>query len=133
MKRVALVRGSGLSQFELQYYYPLKDKFKITGICSLRNLFSVDGIEIVKLPSIYDLEILFPRSFKIRKIYQRIFYYEIFWQKMFGLEKVLKNFDIIHSGDVEYYYTYQSAKAKLKYNKKIGHNAVAKYTICLRF
>jgi len=119
MKKVALVRGNGLSPFELQYYYPLKDKFKFTGICSLKNPFSVDGIEIVKLPSVYDFEILFPRSFKIRKIYQHIFYYELFWQKMFGLEKVLKSFDIIHSADVEYYYTYQAAKARLKYDKRL--------------
>lgn len=120
MKSVALVRGNSLTNFEMQYYYPLKDKFKIVGICSLRNLFALDDrIKIIKLPSMYDIEYLLPRKFKIRKIYQRIFYYELFYQKMFGLEKVLRNFDIIHSSDVEYYYTYQSAKARLKYNKRL--------------
>ncbi|CUS97402.1 glycosyltransferase family 4 protein [Candidatus Kryptobacter tengchongensis] len=120
MRKVALVRGNGLSKFELQYYYPLKDKFKLTGICSLNNKFSVyDELEVIRLPSVYDFEVLIPKILKLRKIYQRVFYYELFWQKMFGLEKVLKNFDIIHSADIEYYYTYQAAKARLKYNSRL--------------
>lgn len=120
MFKVALVRGSSLTKFELQYYEPLIEKFEITAICSLRNPFQLEGVKIpIKhLLSVYDFEVLFPKFLKIRKIYQRIFYYELFWQKMFGLEKLLKNYDIIHSSDVEYFYTYQSAKAKLKYGKR---------------
>lgn len=120
MTKVALVRGNSLTKFELQYYEPLLEKFDITAICSLRNPFSLDGVRIPikRLLSVYDFEFLFPRFLKLRKVYQRIFYYELFWQKMFGLEQILKGYDIIHSGDVEYFYTYQCAKAKLKYNKK---------------
>jgi starch synthase len=121
MIKVALVRGSGLTKYEMQYYEPLVDNFEIWGICSLNNQFPIDGlkIKIKKLPSVYDFEIFFPRALKIRKIYQRIFYYELFLQRIFGLESFLKNFDIIHSGDVEYFYTYQSAKVRLKYNKRL--------------
>ncbi|CUU08920.1 Glycosyltransferase involved in cell wall bisynthesis [Candidatus Thermokryptus mobilis] len=121
MKKVALVRGNGLTKFEIQYYEPLIDNFEIWGICSLNNPFSIGGLKInvKKLPSVYDLEMFFPNVFKLRKIYQRIFYYELFLQKIFGLENLLKNFDIIHSADVEYFYTYQSAKARLKYDKRL--------------
>ncbi len=120
MTKVALVRGGSLTKFELQYYEPLIDKFEINAICSLLNPFPLDGVKIPikRLPTVYDFEVIFPKSLKIRKIYQRIFYYELFWQRMFGLEKLLKNYDIIHSSDVEYFYTYQSAKAKLKYDKR---------------
>lgn len=119
-RKVALVRGSGLTKFELQYYEPLLEKFDITAICSLTNPFDLSDVKIPvkRLLSVYDFEVLFPRALKLRKIYQRIFYYELFLQKIFNLEKFLQNFDIIHSSDVEYYYTYQCAKAKLKYNKK---------------
>jgi glycosyltransferase involved in cell wall biosynthesis len=121
MKRIALVRGNGLAKFETQYYKPLTDKFEIWGICSLNNPFPLHEIKIniKRLPSIYDLEVFLPNILKIRKIYQRIFYYELFYQKMFGLVNFLKNFDLIHSSDVEYYYTYQCAMARLKYNKRL--------------
>lgn len=121
MKKVALVRGNALTKFELQYYYPLEDRFEIVGITTLKNQFNVNEnkLKIIRLPSVYDFEFFIPRKFKFRKIYQRIFYYELFWQKIFGLEKALKNFDIIHSGDLEYFYTYQSAKARLKYDKRL--------------
>ncbi len=118
--KIALVRGNGLAKFELQYYEPLIEKFDITAVCSLTNPFDLDNVKlpIKRLLSVYDFEILFPRFLKMRKIYQRIFYYELFLQKIFNLEKFLRDFDIIHSSDVEYYYTYQCAKVKLKYNKK---------------
>ncbi len=121
MRKIALVRGNGLTKFKMQYYEPLIDNFEIWGICSLNNPFPIGGLKInvKKLPSVYDFEIFFPNAFKLRKIYQRIFYYELFLQKMFGLENFLKNFDIIHSSDVEYFYTYQSAKARLKYDKRL--------------
>ncbi len=120
MVKVALVRGNSLAKFELQYYEQLIEKFEINAICSLLNPFPLNNIKIPikRLLTVYDFEILFPKFLKMRKIYQRIFYYELFWQKMFGLEKLLKNYDIIHSSDIEYFYTYQSAKAKLKYGKR---------------
>ncbi len=120
MIKIVLVRGSSLTKFELQYYEPLIEQFEITAVCSLFNPFQLDAVKIPikRLLTLYDFEVLFPRFLKIRKIYQRIFYYELFWQRMFGLERLLKNYDIIHSSDVEYFYTYQSAKAKLKYDKK---------------
>ncbi len=118
--KIALVRGNGLTKFELQYYEPLLEKFDITAICSLTNPFDLSDVKIPvkRLLSVYDFEILFPHVLKLRKIYQRIFYYELFLQKIFNLEKFLRDFDVIHSSDVEYYYTYQCAKAKLKYNDK---------------
>ncbi len=120
MIKIVLVRGGSLTKFELQYYEPLIEQFGITAVCSLFNPFQLDAVKIPikRLLTLYDFEVLFPRFLKIRKIYQRIFYYELFWQRMFGLERFLKNYDIIHSSDVEYFYTYQSAKAKLKYDKK---------------
>ncbi len=113
MIKVALVRGKYLNNFEGQNYLFKPNKVKITGISSYYPIHNNFPFKSIKLFSLSDInlgrfgKVLFNRLLGDSQI-------------LFGLEKIAPNFDILHTADPHYYYSYQLAKLrKSKLIKKL--------------
>ncbi len=102
--KVALVRGAYLNNFEGQNYSNLGKSIKVTAISSLKPLHRNFRFAVIKRPSLSDLG--FPTWLANRTFGDR--------QMLFGLEKAVKEFDIVHTADPHYYYSYQMAKLRKK-------------------
>src|SRR5438128_994907 len=108
-QRVALVRGPGLSVFELQSYEPLLDRYDLEAFGLAQHSVDLDTLKIpvVKLEwkdSVSGKSIL--NAYRSRFKKQR--YY------MPGLERRLAGFDLIHSSEIGTTFSYQCAVAKRK-------------------
>lgn len=100
--KVAFVRGAYLNNFEGQNYSHLPKSLQITGISSKRPLHSAFPFPVRKLFSLTDFGV--PNWLANRTIGDN--------QCLFGLEEAVQEFDIIHTADPHYYYTYQLAKLR---------------------
>ena len=112
MIRVAIVRGAFLNNFEMQNYNFLQEDIKITAFSSKNPIHKEFSFETVKLPSLYvrskdtygvsvsqAINFLANRAIGDSQI-------------LFGLERYLSNFDIVHTADPHYYYSYQAARLR---------------------
>ena len=115
--KIAVVRGTFLNQFEMQNYLPLAKRHELTAFSSLRPIHEEIGFPVVRLPSPMDLLSLTP-IFKCigvkrcaRGVLNRVF---IDAHYLFGLEKVLRGFDIAHCAETYYHFTQQALRAKRK-------------------
>jgi glycosyltransferase involved in cell wall biosynthesis len=115
--KVAIIRGANLNKFEMQTYEPLAKDFELLAFCLKNNHFDLSQLKI-STKKLCGWEIFVPKF--LRRFYDFFisFVLEIN-QPMFFLKKKLKGFDIVHSADASYYYSYQAAKAKEKYNFKL--------------
>lgn len=116
-KRVALLRGANLNPFEMQTYRYLKNMLSLTVFCNLGNDFDSRDLGLRTLKSL-GYESLAPRPFRR---YLHAFFRSILEspQPMLGIVRKLKGYDLIHSADIHYYYTYQAIKAKDRYGSKV--------------
>lgn len=111
--KVALVRGKFLNAYEMQLYEGLKNKYDITAFGSLTPFHDTFSFPVVKLPSPMDI----PEFPKKMSVINRMF---IDAHYLYGLEKKLQGFDIVHSAETYYHYTQQALNAKRKgYVKKV--------------
>lgn len=111
MIKVGLIRGSYLNNFEGQNYQFNKKKIKLTAISSFYSLDSQFSFPVIRLFSIADLQQIYFLHKPIKFISNRILGDS---QILFGLENYAKKFDIFHSADPHYYYSYQLAKLRAK-------------------
>lgn len=111
MIKVAWMRGRYLNNFEGQNYSFFSKKIKITGISSLSPLDEKVNFPVIKLPSLSDLQRYSFLDKPIKFLANRIIGDS---QILFGLEKYANQFDIFHTADPHYYYTYQVANLRLK-------------------
>jgi len=113
MIRVAWVRGAYLNPFEGQnYVFDPKDGIDITGFSSRFPLGGGLRFPVVKLPSIADLYAgrhLEAIGRGVRFIANRVIGDA---QNLVGLEKAVSGFDIVHTADPTYYYSYQLARMR---------------------
>jgi glycosyltransferase involved in cell wall biosynthesis len=115
MIKIALVRGAYLNNFEGQNFRFIDDKkFKIVGVSSLFPIEENFSLPKIGLPSIADLQKFSFLNQPIKFFANRLIGDS---QILFGLEKLAHQFDIFHSADPHYYYSYQLAK--LRKNNKI--------------
>ena len=105
MIKVALVRGKYLNNFEGQNYIFNKKEIELTGISSLCPIHGNFPFPLIKLPSLADLG----NSRLLKFVTNRTLGDG---QILFGLEKLVDEFDIFHTADPHYYYSYQLAKLK---------------------
>lgn len=114
--RIALPRGDSLREQEAQISDELGAEFESVFFCGKKNIFPTGNIksEVRRLPSSTD-------NFILKNFYKYIFGH---YQHMFGLEKKLAHFDIVHAGELFNYYTLQAVRAK-KLNSKL--RVVANY------
>lgn len=105
MKKVAVVRGKFLNKYELQFFEPLAAKYKMLGIGSKSCFHEKFRFPVVKLYSPVDIPD-FPYKMPILN---RLF---IDANYLFGLNKVIAGYDIVHSAETYYHYTIQCLNAK---------------------
>jgi len=106
MIKVALVRGKYLNNFEGQnYVFPSSSLIKLTAISSLFPINSTFPFPTIKLASMSD----FGNNRLFKFLTNRILGDS---QILFGLEKLADKFDIFHTADPHYYYSYQLAKLR---------------------
>lgn len=111
MIKIALVRGRYLNNFEGQNFQLDKKRFYLVGISSLLPLDSNVFFPILRLPCLADIQKIKILEKPIKFIANRTLGDS---QILFGLEKYAQEFDIFHSADSHYFYTYQLAKLKDK-------------------
>lgn len=102
---IKIIRGGFLNPFELQNYYPLKDKYNISVVSSKYPISDKIALPLEKLWSPSD----FPNIPYKYPILNRVFGDA---QKLWGLEKALKGVDIAHVAETYFGYTYQAVIAK---------------------
>jgi glycosyltransferase involved in cell wall biosynthesis len=115
--KIAILRGANLNKFEMQTFELLADKFDITAFHLKGNNFDPEDIKL-RTESVWGMDSFIPR-------YMRRYYYFAFShileinQPMVGLKKRLRGYDIVHSADMGYFYTYQAAKHKNSHGYKL--------------
>jgi starch synthase len=117
MIKVAIIRGANLNKFEMQTYESLTKDFDITAFCLKNNNFDLREIKLT-IEQLWGIDSFVPKYLRRYYYFASSFLLEVN-QPMSGLAKRLKGFDIVHSTDVCYYYTYQAAKLKSKYGHKL--------------
>ncbi len=119
MIRVGFVRGSYLNNYEAQNYYFHRKDIQLTGISSLFPIHQCFHFPVIKLISVADIP-MFKRGVKF--ISNRTLGDS---QILFGLESQAQNFDILHTADPHYYYSYQLAL--MRQLKRIKHLLVTSW------
>ena len=98
---IAVVRGKFLNKYEMQFFEPLlagRDGFTITAFGSRTSFHDQFAFPVVKLPSPMDLPD-FPYKMPIlNRLFTDAHY-------LFGLEKRLKGFDLVHTAETYFHYT----------------------------
>jgi alpha-maltose-1-phosphate synthase len=103
--KIAIVRGKFLNKYEMQFFEPLTDSLDITAFGSLTPFHTQFAFPTVQLPCPLDLPD-FPYKMQILN---RLF---IDAHYLFGLEKKLDGFDIVHTAETYFHYTQQCLQAK---------------------
>ncbi len=115
--KIGIIRGSNLNKFEMQTYESLSKEFDITAFCLRGNNFNLKDISL-PIEQLWGLDSFVPK--RLRRYYGFAFNFILeINQPMFGLTRKLKGFDVVHSADPCYYYTYQAAKHKRRYGFKL--------------
>lgn len=105
MIKVAWVRGSHLNRFEGQNYI-FKDSIRFMGFGSTHSIHTDLPFPVIRLPTIGDY---IPVTRPIKIITNRLLGDA---QVLFGLSMYAKEFDIFHTADPHYYYSYQLARLR---------------------
>lgn len=106
--KIAIIRGTYFTKFEMANYEPLSGKYKIVGFSGLNPINKNYKFPLVKLLSPVDLP-SFPYKMPILN---RLFLGDAMY--LFGLEKALKGFDIAHVRETYFHFTQQALNAKRK-------------------
>lgn len=106
MIKTAFVRGKFLNNFEGQNYRLDRKKVHLTAISSRKPIHTKFSFKQVNLRSISDIDF---SPWMTKVVMNRILGDS---QILFGLENLRNDFDIFHSGDPHYYYTFQLAKLR---------------------
>jgi glycosyltransferase involved in cell wall biosynthesis len=111
--KVAVVRGKFLNKYEMQFFEPLSDRFDITAFGSLTSFHDRFRFPVVKLPSPMDLPDFPYKMSLLNRLFIDAHY-------LFGLERKLKGFDLVHTAETYFHYTQQCLNAKKRgYVKKV--------------
>lgn len=121
--KVAMIRGANLNRYELQTYERLSQSSDFE-IITFSALLPEHDTSSIALPN---RKILCTEDFVRYLVPGRIKKHARFTlnniigvkQLMFGLTGKLEGFEIVHTADPSYYFSYQAAKAKDKYNFRL--------------
>lgn len=106
---LSLIRGAFLNPFELQNFYPLRDKYNIRAISSQYPISTDIDIPLTKLWSPTDLP-SFPYKYPIlNRVFTDAHY-------LLGLEDAICGNEIVHVAETYYHYTIQAIKEKQRGN-----------------
>ena len=111
--KIAIVRGKFLNQYEMQFYNPLVKQYNLLGVGSLTCFHDRFDFPVTKLPSPVDIGEFPYKMSVLNRVFTDAHY-------LFGLENILKGYDIAHAAETYYHYTIQCLEAKRKgYIKKV--------------
>jgi len=118
--KVAILRGANLNKYEMQTYEKLNQlsSLEITTFSSLFPQHQINDINLLNkrlLCSDDFIRCLIPSKMRrpVRFVLEGLIGIK---QLTFGLIKGLEGFDLIHTADPSYYYSYEATKAKDKYH-----------------
>jgi glycosyltransferase involved in cell wall biosynthesis len=118
--RVCYYRGSFLNPFEAQYLEPLADQFDLTVANSRSHRYDVSGIGLprIELPCVDYINGNMPRRISGKSIpnLMRLLGYE---DMVWGLDRHLEMFDLMHVPEQSFYSTWQIATRKAEYGFKL--------------
>lgn len=114
--KIAILRGPYVNKFELQNYEPLAKKQQVTVFYPNNNFFDVSEIKLPK-EKVTTYESIFGK--KISDYLRIPLHFPFgYYHGIPGLEKKLKNFDIVHGAEAFYIFDRQIIKAKERYGCK---------------
>lgn len=103
--KVSIIRGAFLNPFELQNYYPLKDKHNLQAVSSQNPINENIKLPLTKLWSPTDLP-SFPYKYPVlNRVFGDAHY-------LLGLPRVIEGSDIVHVAETYYNYNKQAISAK---------------------
>lgn len=111
--RIAFLRGSYLNAFEAQYIELLLDEFDVTALHAGYRRFDMDGVGLPKR-RIHCLDFLdghLPqdvRGIRLPNPLKRLGLEEV----MLGLRGALEGFDIVHTAEPSFFFSWQAARLK---------------------
>jgi starch synthase len=114
-KKIAVIRGISLNKWEMQNYEPITGH-DLTAFCMHDNLYNTADIDMRKV-FLKSLEAVVRQPFRrywtflLRKLGYRY--------HMMGLEKILAPFEVAHTADTWYAFSYQAALAKKRYGARL--------------
>lgn len=105
--KVAQIRGNGLSDRETKTWEYFPHNIVQTVFATYKNVYSQSNLPfpIVKVHASSD-------TFLSKNFFKYVYGQ---YQRMYGLEHLLGDFDIVHAGEIYNYYTYQAVLAKNRY------------------
>jgi len=117
------VRGPFLNKWEMQSYEPLLVKHFLTAFTTTSHVFPLNEIKI-PIKKLWSVDSI-PARFSSRgaSVFNRGLNKIFGWNYyMFGLEKELKDFDLVDTAETYHIFTEQTIEAKKKYNLKVVIN-----------
>lgn len=113
-KRIGIIRGKYLNNYEMQNYVSVGRRFSLVGFSSLKPIHLDVGFLVKRLFSLMDL----PNFPKKMALLNRLCFGDAMY--LFGLENALKSFDVAHVRESYFHITQQALSAKRKgYVKKV--------------
>lgn len=103
-KKIAIIRGDSLNEWEGKLWEVVSSEFDLTGFCSKKNSYDTSNLSypVIRLRSTSDSSIT-------KHIHKYLFgQYKV----LHGLEKQLADFDIAHTAEIFNGYTTQAVRAK---------------------
>ncbi len=111
--KVAYLRGNYLGRFETDYLKELPGEFDVTALTSRYNRYGLDRspIAVRRLPSVEDVYRYLPKAL-IR--YPRFLLAKLIGLDglIFGLRQALAGYDLVHTAESLFYFSYQAARLK---------------------
>ncbi len=108
--RIALVRGINLNKYESQLFERLGKGIDITAFVAKGNRYSLDEVKL-RVEQVLGMESLVPSPVRYYADYFMSRFLQV-RQPMFGLASHLTGYEIVHTAEASYYYSYQIAQAK---------------------
>lgn len=111
--RVAFLRGSYLNAFESQYLELLLDEYDVTAIHAGYRRFDVDAVDLPRrrircLDYLDGLVPHEPLGIRLPNPLKRLGFEEV----MIGLRAALAEFDVVHTAEPSFFFSYQAAKLR---------------------
>ncbi len=116
--KIALIRAQNLNPFEAINYLPLAEKHQFMAFITKNPHFEIGNINFDKR-QLFCLEDLIDYSSWPLNSFLVQFISFFGYNHLFGLEKYLKDFEILHPAETFNDYSYQAIKTKEKYNQKV--------------
>lgn len=115
-KKVAVIRGPSLNKWEMQNYEPMATRHDITAMCLRENLYDTSNI-LLKKATFRSLEAAMPVP--LRRYWTALLHKAGYHYHMLELERSLAEYEVMHTADTWYAFSYQAALAKRRYGNRL--------------